>query len=251
MNFNDWKIPPLHPELTGNEVHLWLIPQDDSGHKEKELRSVLAPDERERADRFHFERDRVRYTVSRAALRLILARYLHTDTPALEFSYSQYGKPSLVNMPDHENILFNMSHSGGMALCGITRKREIGVDIESIRFFDNADQIVERYFSDQEKIEYRQIPGHLKNEAFFTCWTRKEAYIKGIGQGLTHPLNSFTVSLTPEEPAMLLHLDDSAEKDRWTLKEITVGAGFVAAVAVEGDGWLLRYWDGRSLVLDF
>lgn len=130
-----------------------------------------------------------------------------------------------------------------MALYAITRGREVGIDLEFIRCDLEAEQIAERFFSHSEIATLRALPKHFQKCAFFLGWTRKEAYIKARGEGLSLPLDQFDVSLIPGEPAALLSTQpDSDDAFRWSLQELTLASGYVAALAVEGRGWSLSCW---------
>jgi len=224
-----------------NEVHVWRVPLDES--RAALLRPLLAPDECARADRFHFSRDRHRFIVARGSLRIILGGYLKQEPAQLSFSYSQYGKPALADETDGSRLSFNLSHANELALIAVTQGRGLGVDIEFIRPEFASEEIAERFFSDHEVAALRALPEKAQSEAFFNCWTRKEAYIKAIGEGMSMPLNQFHVSLEPGSPARLLgNLRDANEVSRWSLQELAPGPGYVAAVAVEGRDWQLRCW---------
>jgi 4'-phosphopantetheinyl transferase len=140
-----------------------------------------------------------------------------------------------------------VSHSQELGLYAITRNRKIGVDLEYIRTAFACEQVAERFFSSQEKATLRSLPPRLKYQAFFTCWTRKEAYIKARGEGLFLPLDQFDVSTIPGEPALLLNTrGDPQEANRWSLRELGPSAGYVAALAVEGHNWRLSCWNWRE-----
>jgi len=241
-NAPPWEAPPVKVIASRDEIHVWRIAlQEELAPR---LRSILSPDECARADRFHFPRDRNRFTVARGSLRTILGRYLKHNPEQLSFSYSQFGKPALVDHPDAHELSFNLSHANELALLAVTRARAIGVDIEFIRPEFASAEIAERFFSSHEVAELRALPAATQREAFFNCWTRKEAYIKAIGEGLSMPLNQFHVSLAPGSAAALLgNLRDAAEVTRWSLAELVPGPEYVAAVAVEGVGWGLRCWE--------
>ena len=218
--------------LPSNEVHLWLISIIALEDRLKDLSNLLSEEEIKRAKRFHFEKDQKRYIATRSMLRKILSDYCQSEPEAQKFGSNQYGKPYL---RDNGWLRFNISHSGDKILFGFTRNRELGVDIEYIKPFKNAHQIVERYFSDHEKAQFKSLPEHMKNKAFFSCWTRKEAYIKALGKGMSLPLDEFTVDFWPGTSACLLDTQhDIGQKERWTLQEIQVGENYVAAVSVEG-----------------
>lgn len=186
-------------------------------------------------EHFHFARDRRRFVVSRGVLRAILGYYLAVGPNRLEFRYNEYGKPYLADKYGGCLLQFNVAHSQELVLYAFTRDREIGIDIEYIRPISDTEQIAKRFFSIEENTALQTIPTHLKLEAFFTCWTRKEAYIKAKGRGLSMPLDQFDVSVTPGERAELLSTrPDPQEANRWTLQALLPGQGYVGAVAVGG-----------------
>lgn len=236
-----WDAPPQEVIALKGEVHIWRVLLDES--LVDEMRSTLSADECARADRFHFERDRNRFIVGRGSLRTILGAYLKKNPTELSFSYSRYGKPALEGQPVANHLSFNLSHANELALIAITRDRRIGVDIEFIRPDLASEQIAERFFSPHEVTALRALPQDVQSEAFFNCWTRKEAYIKAIGEGMSLPLDQFNVSLAPGSAAALLgNVRDAGEVSRWSLRELHPGAGYRAAVAVEGHGWELKCW---------
>jgi 4'-phosphopantetheinyl transferase len=147
-----------------------------------------------------------------------------------------------------DELRFNVSHSHGLALYAVTRRRKIGIDIERVRPISGPEQLAARFFSAGENAELCALPEHVKHEAFFNCWTRKEAYVKARGEGLSLPLNQFDVSLNPGEPARLLRVErDPQEAARWSLQGLTPAPGYVAALAVEGHGWRLACWEWREV----
>jgi len=207
------------------------------------LQSTLSTDECQRAERFYFQRDRRRFTVARGVLRSILSQYLGLAPQQLRFCYGPHGKPALVSTSGPARLHFNVSHSHELALYAITYDRHIGVDVEHIRTDFACEAIAERFFSPPERAVLRCLPPQVKYEAFFNCWTRKEAYIKACGEGLSLPLDQFDVSLAPGVPAALLATRWAPhEAARWTLRDIVPGPGYAAALAVEGHGWRLACW---------
>jgi 4'-phosphopantetheinyl transferase len=176
-------------------------------------------------------------------LRIILGHYLNLEPDQVRFIYGAQGKPALASRRGQDSLDLNLSHSQELALFAVTRRRRVGVDLECIRPIAEAEQIAARTFSAQEYQVWRTLPEAAKQEAFFHCWTRKEAYIKAIGDGLSRPLDRFDVSLAPGEPARLLNVAGHPEEaTRWSLKELTPAPGYVAALAVEGHGWHLMRW---------
>lgn len=191
----------------------------------------------------------MRFIVARAGLRVILGRYLKADPSEIQFSYSSYGKPQLSGAHSDSVLKFNLAHSHDLAVYALALKRELGVDVEHMRPEVAGDEIAQRFFADAEVDQLRAVSAERRMEAFFNCWTRKEAYIKALGEGLTFPLGDFVVSMVPGEPACLLNVRDAPhEATRWSLQELNVAEGYVAAVAVEGHGWRLKLWDGNPVL---
>jgi 4'-phosphopantetheinyl transferase len=236
-----WCVAPPRLKVTAEEVHVWAGDLDQPPYCVEKLSGYLTADERHRADRFHFERDREHFIVARGILRDILGRYVDVEPGHLRFCYGKYGKPGLSTDPGTDPIRFNVSHSKGLALFAVTYGREVGVDVEWIRPGLIEEQIPERFFSANEVRVLRSLPRELQTEAFFNCWTRKEAYIKAKGEGLSMPLDCFDVSLAPGEAAALLSTrGDADEASRWSLSELDVAPGFAAALVVEDKGWRLK-----------
>jgi 4'-phosphopantetheinyl transferase len=234
--------------LSSDDVHVWRADLDRNGACVDRLQQVLSADEQARAQRFRFEEDRKHFVVARGLLRLILSRYLNIEPSRLAFCYSPYGKPSVITTPGQKTLSFNVSHSCGLALYAVTRDRRIGIDLERIRADCPCEPLAERYFSPRERAMLDALQAEkVERKAFFDCWTRKEAYIKAKGKGLSLPLDQFDVSLAPGEPAMLLESrGDPLEACRWSLHELHAGPGYAAALAVEGQGVRLACWEWRE-----
>jgi 4'-phosphopantetheinyl transferase len=209
-----------------NAVHLYNAALDAGDATNiAAMLETLSPVERARARRFRFEVDRRRFVVCRGLLRQILSQWVAERPAQIHFAVNSYGKPFL---PDWR-VAFNVSHSGGRALIAVTSGRELGVDIERINPAFAQEQIPERYFSRAEVRALRSLPQSEQTSAFFRCWTRKEAYIKARGFGLSMPLDSFDVTLQAELPAAILRGGDG-----WSLQALPAPEGFAAALAVEG-----------------
>jgi len=179
---------------------------------------------------------------------MILAGYLATDPQGLSFAYSQKEKPSLGREHANRGISFNLSHSGGIALFAFARNRDVGVDVEKVRSDFDVDAIANRFFSAHEREQLSSLPEEEKFESFFRCWTRKEAYIKATGDGLSLPLHQFDVSVVPENgDALLSTRPDQGEAALWSLREIPAGPGYVAALCVRGRGWRLKDWTSERV----
>jgi 4'-phosphopantetheinyl transferase len=219
------------------EIHLWQATLNDC--LADTLKHLLSADEICRADRFHFAKDRNHFIAARGLLRALLAVYLETKADELQFSYAEKGKPYLEESAG--GIDFNLAHSHGKALYAFSAGRQLGVDLEFIREDLEYEKIAQRFFSLREVESLRTLPAEFRKEAFFNCWTRKEAYIKARGEGLSMPLDEFDVSLAPGEPAALLrNHKEPAEVDRWRMRSIALPSGYVAAVVAEGNDWRLK-----------
>jgi 4'-phosphopantetheinyl transferase len=237
----EWLRPHALPPLTKTSVHIWCASLEINPKTEKRLAVTLSEDEKARADRFILKRDRDSFIASHGILRDLLARYSGYNPNAIEYVFGPHGKPSVSSPGDFHPVHFNLSHSHGIAVVAITRDRELGVDVEKIRQQVAGSQIAERYFSSQEIIELRGLPVSQQAEGFFLCWTRKEAYVKALGEGLRFPLDGFSVSLTPGEPVQL-HAEDA---HRWSIQSFEpsklAASRHVAAVVCEGTDWTAKY----------
>lgn len=234
-----WLLPPSNLTLTDDETHVWRAELDCENADLQQLFDLLTPDEQQKAARFHFEKDRNHYGAARGLLRSILSSYLSQDPRNLRFTYNPYGKPAL----DSGLLQFNVSHSHGLALYAVARYHPVGIDLEHMRTDFGWRQIVEQYFSERELKALIQLPESQQCRAFFDGWTRKEAFIKAKGQGLSIPLNQFDVSLSPAEPVALLHTQwDPSEATQWTLHALNPGENYAGAIAIQGRDPQLRYW---------
>ncbi|MBI2859572.1 MAG: 4'-phosphopantetheinyl transferase superfamily protein [Chloroflexi bacterium] len=209
------------------------------------LLGSLARHELAVAKRFYFPRDRKHFIVTRALLRIILGQYLAIVPGQLRFSYSRNGKPALDGDFGANAFKFNLSHCNGLALYAVTRGREIGVDVERVRDALAYEAIADRFFSPLQAGILRALPRTARREAFFRCWTYKEACLKAMGEGLP-ALGQLDVCVGPGEPGLLGVKGDSETASRWSLQALAPGPGFVAALAVEGRHWQTRcyQWPG-------
>jgi 4'-phosphopantetheinyl transferase len=243
----EWSSPLATPDLARREIHVWcasLATDEATLHR---LESTLADQERERARRFIFARDRDRYIAARGILRDLLGKYLGCAPQSIELVYGPNGKPALASAASRPAICFNLSHSHGVAVVAIGQEREVGIDVELIRAEFASEAIAKRYFSAKEIDELSSLPAELRAEGFFLCWTRKEAYIKAKGDGLQIPLDSFDVSLSPGRPVTL----SSVDEPRWGIESFVPSLiserRFAAAVVAEGKDWLARYWEWKAV----
>lgn len=230
---------------------MWRVSLALPPRRVQRLYLVLSPDERARADRFRFKEHRERFIAARGMLRTILGRYLDRPPEHLQFCYNPYGKPAL-KPGGARGLDFNISHSQDMALYALAWDRPLGIDLEYLRDQDAAlEQLVARFFSPSEREALRKLPSEKKTLAFFKVWTRKEAYMKARGQGLTLPLQQFTVSVAPDEPARLLNDNhDPQAVTRWTLWDVDPGHGYVAALAARGASWRVACWQWPEATFD-
>jgi 4'-phosphopantetheinyl transferase len=216
-------------EMRAHDVHVWTLHTSASEAIAARFDPVLAPDERERAMRLRFEHLRHSFVITRGVLRCLLARYMSLHPAAIRFKYGSKGKPALASAA---GIEFNATHSGGSALFAFAMGCRVGVDLELMRPIAGSQDIADRFFCPEEAEEIRSLPPSQRDRAFFRCWTRKEAYIKAIGDGLSAPLNGFRVTLRAEEPARLVHIGhDTDAGQAWTLHDLGSDADYAAALA--------------------
>jgi len=222
-------------QLKNDNVDVWCVSLEVDKSCLSSLQQSLSEDERMKAGRMRFKNKRDDYVAARGLLRLIIAAYLKEKPERLGFQYGPHGKPELAKEFIGTGLTFNMSHSHGLAVYGVGHKRVLGVDIEKIRSDMSFTKIAKRFFSPLEFETLQKLPAEQQKQGFFTCWTRKEAYIKAIGQGLFFPLNRFDVSLVPGEPAALLaDRKDPRQVSRWTIVNLDVDPNYAAALVVEG-----------------
>jgi 4'-phosphopantetheinyl transferase len=240
-----WAAEPAPPSLGGDEVHVWRVSLDKSSLASGGAFLPLSEDERARAARFRFDVDRYRFSVGRTALRNILAAYVGLAPARLVFREGPHGKPALEGI----ELEFNLSHSSEYALIAVSRRRRVGVDVERIRADFASQAVARRFFAAAEVAALAASAPHEYPTAFFRCWTRKEAYVKARGDGLTLELDRFEVPLEVEaRRAVASCLDDPSELSRWELRELQPARGYMGALVAEGHGWTVRALDGRSLV---
>jgi 4'-phosphopantetheinyl transferase len=233
--------------LDPNEIHVWRADLADLRSGVKTFARSLQVDEWRRADRFLAEAHRVDFVVARGVLRQLLSRYLDADPRAVSFTYGPYGKPALASTEEGStDITFNVSHTAGLALYAIARRRRIGVDVERIVPVD-CDALARDFFSADEQGVIHALPPARKFAAFFKCWTGKEALVKAIGEGLSLPLDTFTVSAVPEEPARLLHIEgDPSGPSPWRLTTLRPRTGHAATLAAEAGATRVCCWHWQA-----
>jgi 4'-phosphopantetheinyl transferase len=193
--------------------------------------AVLSSDERARANRFIFQRDRLRFIVRRAQLRKLLGERLGIAAAHVRFSRTAHGKPFIAEPFDRSGVTFNVSHSGDLSVYAFASNTDVGIDVETIRIVEEAERVASVAFSRREYETYERLPARDKPAAFFSCWTRKEALVKAMGTGLPYPLDGFDVSLAPHEPPRLLRLGTSDGDSGWQMHSFSPARGFIAAIA--------------------
>lgn len=253
-----WTSSPAFLDLESHQVDIWRAPLELPADSLQTLEATLSADEIQRADRFSIQGDKDRFIAAHGCLRDILARYHHWEPGQLTFTANDHGKPALSTVPSERSMDFSLSHSNDFALVAVTWGRKVGVDLERIRQGISAQVIARQYFSRSEFVELLGLPSEQREVGFFNCWTRKEAYIKAQGLGLLLALDSFDVSLDPNEPVNLRATrPDPQEADRWTLLSLEVSPDYAAALAVEaaallpqggseGQSLEFRFWDWNA-----
>jgi 4'-phosphopantetheinyl transferase len=236
----DWPEPSDPPALGPSDVHVWAASLEADAST---WAIFLSPSEQERAARFHFELHRRRFIVGRGLLRVILGRYLQARPQSVEFVCSAHGKPELSGPFTSNGLRFNLAHSEDLAVLAVTRLGPVGVDLEKILPLEDADDLVARFFSSRENASFQQLPNEQKAKAFFSLWTRKEAWLKATGEGIAHSLNLVEVSFLPDEPAKLLSLPQHLSQGLgWSLHSLYPAEQFAAALAVASESINLHCW---------
>jgi 4'-phosphopantetheinyl transferase len=227
-------------QVASDEVHSWCASLDVPPETSARFYATLSFDERNRSARFRFEHDRQRFIVAHGVLRDVLGRYLQAQPDRVGFVYNAFGKPDLG--PEFgKRLKFNLSHSADLVLIAVAADCNVGVDVEYVRTEPDCAEIARRFFSAAEVDQLTALPSHLYAEAFFSCWTKKEAYLKARGDGLAIPLNSFSVPLTTG-PAS----NDIVSAKRWSFYTLQPAPGYIGALAVEGSGWRLSQWQWKT-----
>lgn len=214
-----------------DRIDVWSVDLEVSDRRAGELRVLLSDDEIARAERFRFERHRRRFVAGRGTLRLLLGAYCDLAPEDVSFEYGDKGKPRLASSLGVTGVHFNLSHSRERALIAVG-PTPLGVDVEFKRQVKEAIAIAKRYFSDNEQLALSSLPAEQVNDAFFTCWTRKEAYVKAVGDGLTIPLRSFDVTFLSDEPPRLTVRSSEDTAERWFMYHFEPEPRYVGAMAV-------------------
>jgi 4'-phosphopantetheinyl transferase len=228
----------LSADLGESDIHVWKARLDVPRERLAQLERTLSPGERQRAASRRVEADRRRATASRGLLRHVLAAYSGGAAAELRLTYGPAGKPRMPAAASDEPLHFNTAHSGDVLLIAIGRIPSLGIDVERIRPIARFENVARRAFSDEERMRIQALAPHQRTEAFITCWTRKEACVKAVGEGVWSAFRRFEVSVEPGKAAAVLTADgDSAAAADWSLYHLEPAPGHVGALAVRGRGW--------------
>jgi 4'-phosphopantetheinyl transferase len=234
---NSWPQSPAQLPALQDHVHVWAVRLDDASVDLDRAGALISLDERERAARFKFARDRRRYLVAHVALHEILQRYLPIVSAGLSFVIGANGKPSLPQALAPSGVEFNLSHSNEMALLAVCHEREVGVDIEYVKEDFEFQEVAEHFFSAREVAAMRGLPPSLQRQAFFKCWTSKEAFLKAKGTGLSGALDEVEIAIIVNEQVRI-----TANVPGWSLAELDSIDGHEAALVVAGAPAPINYY---------
>jgi 4'-phosphopantetheinyl transferase len=236
-----WLNPPDNLVLSEDEVHIWRADLDLVESSLSTFLQLLSPDEKNRAQKFRFVGDRHNFIAARGILRSLIGKYLKINSAEISFLYNEFGKPRIANSnPLH----FNISHSQNMAVFAFTKRFNIGIDVEFVNPDVEVKEIAANFFSTNEVMNLFALPEKQQTLGFFNCWTRKEAFIKAVGEGLSFPLDTFEVSLEPDKPAKLLVTDWHPKAvSQWSIYSMSPGANFVGSLAIEGLVEQVKFWN--------
>ncbi|MDB6028677.1 MAG: 4-phosphopantetheinyl transferase, HetI [Verrucomicrobiales bacterium] len=227
----NWPIAPGDGQLSPDEVHVWAVSVEGFCARVTELHSLLSEEERQRAARFHFEKDRLRFITARGILRIILASYLNETPQALSFGYGRNGKPDLVQASE---LKFNLSHADDVVLFALTKNREIGVDVEKVQDYPDIDSVAKRFFLPGEINDLERFSGEGKLKEFYRYWTRGEALLKWSGEGIVEPAERQAIT----------------NQFNGTVRELASAPNYAAAVAVTGKSlaFIERQWSPATAI---
>lgn len=237
-----WDTPKGY-EIDRDTVHVWRARFQPAFPSRKRLAESLSEEETDRAKRFVHPSDRDRYVFSHGVLRSILCHYVGCVPRELGFKADEYSKPCLVSPADGKGIQFNISHSGDMTLVAVSRGPAVGIDVELVREVPDALQIVTRFFSPQEREFFASVPQTDLRDSFFDYWTSKEAFLKAMGEGLSYPLDEFSVVLRKGEPEGTVYTrnDDQANAHCWRIVRLQPGSGYCGALVIPEHETGLRF----------
>lgn len=238
---NTWQQTPDTLSISKDHIDIWLCDLKQLSGDINNFYSILSEDERDRADKLKVEDKKQQYIITRGTLRQRLGLLSNIDPKDFVFDYLEHGKPVLFNDVNHADIKFNVSHSNDLALIAIAQKQNIGIDIEKINREANHQALMTRFFSEAEQVEFQNIPEAYEAEAFCACWTRKEAFIKAIGSGVTYGLDKFDVTVDPENQAPEINLHKPS-KDIWSAINLPINDEYMACLVSDRDSLSVRCW---------
>ena len=240
-----WNDPSNDYTFSSDEVHVWRVDLRSDRHDFKGLRSLLSADERQRADRFLRPEHADYFTAGRGTLRNLLAACTGGDAHALHFDYNEFGKPELKLTDNPERLVFNVSHTGSFYVVAVCRHASVGIDIESYRSTLELEKLAHRYFSPAEVSALMALSETRREEAFYRCWSSKEAFMKVIGQGLSIGLNNFEVEVDPDKKPYILSVPVALRgQGPWESAEVPMGdrlSGVLTVAGELGDVHFFRY----------
>src|SRR5215203_1604983 len=239
-----WLNSPDNLILSDDEAHVWRADLNLNESFQSSFLKLLSPDEKNRAKKFRFAKDSQNFIIARGILRLLIGKYLEINPAEISFQYSESGKPSIIN---NNSLQFNISHSRDIALFAFTKNFNIGVDVEFVNSNIEAKEIAANFFSTNEIKNLLALPEQQQTLGFFYCWTRKEAFIKAVGEGLSFPLDKFEVSLEPNKPAKLLATNRQPEDiSKWSIFSLSPEANFVGSLVSEGLIEKVKCWNWQK-----
>ena len=240
-----WLNPPDNLILSEDEAHIWRADLDINESSQGSFQKLLSSDEKNRAKKFRFAKDSQNFIAARGILRLLVGKYLEINPAEISFQYGEFGKPCIQN----DNALkFNISHSQNIALFAFTKKFNVGVDVEFVNPNIEVKDIATKFFSANEIMNLLALPEQEQTLGFFNCWTRKEAFIKAVGEGLSFPLDKFEVSLELGKPANLLatHWEPEAVS-KWSMYAMSPADEFVASLVIEGLVEKVKFYNWQNI----
>jgi len=229
-------------KLTTAKVQIWQASLEQPVEVIQKLEALLSEEEAQRANRLRYRQHRQFFIARRGILRHLLSQHTGADPEKIQLVYTQSGKPLLSSLDETSDICFNLAHSGRLGVYVFTRGRRVGIDLEAIRFVNEMDRVAEMNFSPEEYRKFETIGEGERSAAFYRCWTRKEAFLKAVGDSVSCPLQEFEVSLEPGAPAELLAVRGSKEQaQKWSMHDLRIQDGYAASLVVEGDGYSISH----------
>lgn len=230
--------------MTTADVQLWSIDINPARYESDDFLTCLSNDELQRAGRLRLVEHRDRWIASRAMLRIILSSVIHRPPESLVFEYDEYSKPRLGGLDGGPPVHFNLTHSGDLALLAVTSVAPVGIDVELEKPFPDIEAVVERFFSAAERSAFSTLSGDEERlTAFYRCWTRKEAYLKALGCGISKPTTTFDVTfLEGADPKVVAINGDHKAAADWSLFDLPVVSGYTGSLAIRSRAAVRLVW---------